>query len=148
MFDIGFFELVVVGVVALLVLGPERLPHAVRMAGAFMGKAKRMVSSVKEEFEREVQLAEMQQRIKEQLEKAGLEDAKKALEDTKKSIEDGHRILSQDVMADAASTPRVAVADDADTRHSEPSPENAAPAAPAETFNFDPQPEPEAPKRP
>lgn len=131
MFDIGFFELVVVAVVALLVLGPERLPHAVRMAGAFMGKARRMMASVKDEFEREVQMAEMQQRIKEQLEKAGLEDARKALEDTKKSIEDGHRILSQDVMADA------------DTRHSEPSPENAAPAPPAETFPIDPEPTPQ-----
>ena len=37
MFDIGFFELVMVAVVALLVLGPERLPHAVRMTGAFVG---------------------------------------------------------------------------------------------------------------
>ncbi len=151
MFDIGFFELVVVAVVALLVLGPERLPHAVRMAGAFMGKARRMVNNVKEEFEREVQLAEMQQRIKEQLEKAGLDDAKKVLEDTRKSIEDGHRILSQDVMADAAkpASPSSSQNDiDPDTRHSEPSAENAIPAAPAETFNLEPTPEPEAQKRP
>lgn len=143
MFDIGFFELVVVAVVALLVLGPERLPHAVRMAGAFMGKARRMMMNVRDEFEREVQLSEMQQRIKEQLEKAGLEDARKALEDTKKSIEETHSILAQDVAAKSAPP-----ADDPDTRHSEPSPENAAPAAPAETFAIEPEPQPEPSKRP
>ena len=138
MFDIGFFELVVVAVVALLVLGPERLPHAVRMAGAFMGKARRMMANVRDEFEREVQLSEMQQRIKEQLEKSGLEDARKALEDTKRSIEDTHSILSQDVAGKPAA-PEV----DPDTRHSEPSPENAAPAPPAETFPVESEPQPE-----
>lgn len=143
MFDIGFFELVVVAVVALLVLGPERLPHAVRMAGAFVGKARRMMMNVRDEFEREVQLSEMQQRIKEQLEKAGLEDARKALEDAKKSIEDTHSILSREVAAMPTPTH-----DDPDTRHSEPSPENATPAAPAETFPIDPEPQPESSKRP
>jgi len=142
MFDIGFFELVVVAVVALLVLGPERLPHAVRMAGAFMGKARRMMNSVRDEFEREVQLSEMQQRIKEQLEKSGLEDARKALEDTRKSIEDTHNILSRDVAAKASIDH-----DDPDTRHSAPSPENAEPAPPAETFPVEPEPQPEPGKR-
>lgn len=102
MFDIGFSEVILIAIVALLVLGPERLPHAVRMAGAFMGKARRMMSNVREELEREVQLAEMQQRIKEQLEKAGLEDARKALEQTRQNIEETHTILSSDVMAKPA----------------------------------------------
>src|SRR3990167_676825 len=147
MFDIGFFELVMVAVVALLVLGPERLPHAVRMTGAFVGKIRRTVATVRDEFEREVQMAEMQQRIKEQLEKAGLDDARKALEDTKKSVEDTRHALQQNVIAPptpAASGP-VAAQDDADTRHSAPSPENAAPAPPPEPVS---PPEPDKPSRP
>lgn len=147
MFDIGFFELVVVAIVALVVLGPERLPHAVRMAGAFMGKARRMMTSVRDEFEREVQLAEMQQRIKEQLEKAGIEDARKALEETRQSIEDGHKILSQDVMADSKPA-TTSTTDDPDTRHSEPTPENAAPAAPVPVDPVPADPQPEPSKRP
>ena len=147
MFDIGFAELLVIAVVALLVLGPERLPHAVRMTGAFMGKARRMMSNVRDEFEREVQLAEMQQRIKEQLEKAGLEDARKALEQTKQSVEEAHNILARDVTASPAPA-SAPVQDDPDTRHSAPSPENAAPALPAETFPTEPQPPSEPDKRP
>lgn len=143
MFDIGFFELVMVAVVALLVLGPERLPHAVRMTGAFVGKIRRTVATVRDEFEREVQMSEMQQRIKEQLEKAGLDDARKALEDTKKSMEDTRHALQQNVIAPPATA--VAVHDDADTRHSEPSPENAAPAPPPEPVS---PPEPDKPPRP
>lgn len=109
MFDIGFFELVVVAIVALVVLGPERLPHAVRMTGAFVGKARRLMMNVRDEFEREVQLSEMQQRIKEQLEKAGLDEARKTLEETKKAIEEANTILARDVAdkltSDDAKTP-------------------------------------------
>lgn len=99
MFDIGFLEVLLIAVVALLVLGPERLPHAIRMTSAFMGKARRMMANVREEFEREVQLAEMQERIKEQLEKAGIEDARKALEDTRQNLEEAHTLLSSDISA-------------------------------------------------
>ena len=131
MFDIGFFELVLVAIVALLVLGPERLPHAVRMAGAFVGKVRRMMINVREEFEREVNMAEMQQRIKEQLEKAGLDDARKAVEDARQRVAETHQAVENSIApppAKAAAEPD----DDPNTRHNEPSPENAAPAPPPE----------------
>lgn len=89
MFDIGFFELVIIAVIALLVLGPERLPHAVRMTGAWIGKFRRAAHSVREEIEREVNAYEMQQRIKEQMEKSGLGDTKEILEETKKTLRNG-----------------------------------------------------------
>lgn len=147
MLDVGFSELVVIGVVALIVLGPERLPHAVRMTGAFMGKARRMMMSVREELEREIEVAEMQQRIKEQLEKAGIEDARKALEQTRQTIEETHTILSQDVAAKPASIPAPAL-DDANTRHSAPTPENAGPAPVTETFPEVAPTQPDPEKRP
>ena len=55
MFDVGFSELVIIAVVALLVLGPERLPHAARMAGAFFRRARIQWESVKAELERELE---------------------------------------------------------------------------------------------
>ena len=47
MFDFGFSELVMIGIVALVVLGPERLPVVARTAGQWLGKAQRMVQQVK-----------------------------------------------------------------------------------------------------
>jgi sec-independent protein translocase protein TatB len=61
MFDIGFWELVLVGVVALVVIGPERLPKAARMAGLWVGRARRTLSSVKEEIDREFKAQELQE---------------------------------------------------------------------------------------
>ena len=49
MFDFGLGELLLVGIVALIVLGPERLPEAARTAGRLIGKLQRLVSSVKQE---------------------------------------------------------------------------------------------------
>ncbi|HHX34482.1 MAG TPA: Sec-independent protein translocase subunit TatB [Gammaproteobacteria bacterium] len=54
MFDIGFSELILIGVVALLVLGPERLPAAARVAGLWMGRIKRGFETIKEDVEREL----------------------------------------------------------------------------------------------
>ena len=62
MFDIGFFELTLIAIVALLVLGPERLPHAARMSGAFLAKIRRTIADLKVEISKEVEIQEMQER--------------------------------------------------------------------------------------
>ena len=54
MFDIGFSELILIGVVALLVIGPERLPGAARVAGLWLGRIKRSFNTIKEDVEREL----------------------------------------------------------------------------------------------
>ena len=59
MFDIGFSELVVIGVVALIVIGPERLPKVARTAGLLYGRMQRYVSTVKSDISREIQLDEI-----------------------------------------------------------------------------------------
>lgn len=59
MFDLGFTEILVIGVVALVVLGPEKMPEVARAAGCFFAKAQSYISQVKGEFERESQLAEI-----------------------------------------------------------------------------------------
>lgn len=59
MFDIGFSELVVIGIVALVVIGPERLPRVARMAGHLLGRMQRYVNDVKADINREIQLDEL-----------------------------------------------------------------------------------------
>ena len=59
MFDIAFSELLVIGVVALLVIGPERLPKVARTAGAWLGKLNRYAQQVKSDVDREMRLAEL-----------------------------------------------------------------------------------------
>ena len=59
MFDLGFTEILVIGVVALVVLGPEKMPEVARAAGRFFAKAQGYISQVKGEFERESQLSEI-----------------------------------------------------------------------------------------
>ena len=59
MFDIGFWELALIGVVALLVVGPDRLPALARTVGLWVGKIRRYVSTVRDDIEREIQADEL-----------------------------------------------------------------------------------------
>lgn len=59
MFDIGFSEMIVIAVVALVVIGPERLPKVARTAGHLLGRLQRYVSDVKSDINREMQLEEL-----------------------------------------------------------------------------------------
>lgn len=66
MFDFGFWELMLVGIVALLVVGPERLPRLAREIGVWVGKAKRFVNSVRSDIEREFKAEELQKILNKQ----------------------------------------------------------------------------------
>ena len=59
MFDIGFSELLVIGVVALIVIGPEKLPRMARTVGVLAGRLQRYVSDVKADINREIELDEL-----------------------------------------------------------------------------------------
>lgn len=69
MFDIGFSELVLFGVIALIVLGPEKLPHAIRTAGRYYAKFRRTVSTLQAEIENELNLAEARRQMQEEITK-------------------------------------------------------------------------------
>lgn len=70
MFDIGFSELMVIGVVALVVIGPERLPKVARTAGHLLGRLQRYVHDVKTDINREMQLDELKKLQSQMLESA------------------------------------------------------------------------------
>ncbi|UAW64387.1 Sec-independent protein translocase protein TatB [Mycoavidus sp. HKI] len=59
MFDLGLAKLVLIGVVALIVLGPQRLPRVARTAGTLLGRAQRYISEVKAEVSREIEVEEL-----------------------------------------------------------------------------------------
>lgn len=59
MFDVSFSELIVIGIVALVVIGPERLPKVARTAGLLLGRLQRYVNDVKADISREMQLDEL-----------------------------------------------------------------------------------------
>ncbi|TWI54155.1 sec-independent protein translocase protein TatB [Pseudomonas duriflava] len=63
MFGIGFSELVLIGLVALLVLGPERLPGAARTAGLWIGRLKRSFNTIRQEVEREIGADEIRRQL-------------------------------------------------------------------------------------
>jgi len=74
-FDIGLSELMVIGVVALVVIGPERLPKVARTAGHLMGRMQRYVADVKADINREVEMSE-------------LKDLKKTMDDAASTMND------------------------------------------------------------
>ena len=82
MFDIGFSELMVIAAVALVVIGPERLPGVARTAGALFGRAKRYVNALKADIQNEVDLEEFD-RIK-----ATFYDAAKSVEQSVSQVKD------------------------------------------------------------
>lgn len=69
MFDVSFTELMIIGVIALIVIGPERLPRVARTVGHLLGRAQRYVSDVKSDIRREIELDELR-KFKEQMQEA------------------------------------------------------------------------------
>ena len=73
MFDIGFWELILISVVGLVVLGPERLPVAIRSVSRWVGAARNMANSVKDEISQELKIQELQENLK-KAEQMGMQD--------------------------------------------------------------------------
>ncbi len=68
MFDSGFLEMLVIGIIALLVVGPERLPGVAASAGKMVGKVKAFVANTREDIEKEIRNDEMQSMLAKQKE--------------------------------------------------------------------------------
>jgi len=103
MFDIGFSEIVVIGVVALVVIGPERLPKTARMLGHLFGRLQRYVNEVKSDISREMELDELR-RMKRDVESAA-RDLQQSVATTQAEVTAGVRSLETELNAAAASEP-------------------------------------------
>ena len=66
MLDVGFFELLLIAMIALLVIGPKRLPKVARTAGAYLGKAQRLFATVKSQVDQELAVSELKETLEAQ----------------------------------------------------------------------------------
>lgn len=98
MFDIGVGELTLIAVVALVVLGPERLPKAARFAGLWVRRARMQWDSVKQELERELEAEELKRSLQDV--QASLREAEDQLRNKQQQVEQGARALHDDVSRD------------------------------------------------
>ena len=112
MFDIGFSELIVIGIVALVVIGPERLPKVARTAGLLLGRLQRYVGDVKADISREMQLDEL----------------KKLQSEVQESARNFERSISSEVQAIEQGVGQTVDSIKADIKDAVPSPDTA-PAA-------------------
>lgn len=94
MFDIGFLELLVIGVLGLLVLGPERLPGAIKTATLWINRLRRSFQQVKMDLEREVDVSELKQQIHNE---AILERLKNAEGDIEEHIRQAREHMQQEL---------------------------------------------------
>ena len=123
MFDVGFSELMVIAVVALIVIGPERLPKAARTLGHLFGRLQRYVNDVKSDINREIELDELR-KLQQQV-KTAAHDFETSMTSAAKDVETGVRSVEAELNAAAQS------ADAPPATNAETSPPEMLPLPPA-----------------
>ena len=93
MFDIGFSELVAIGLIALIVLGPKRLPEVARTAGRWMGQLRRFIADVKQDIDREINTEDLAELRKLRQE---LNDTRQLMQNTSGELVKGFTEVSPD----------------------------------------------------
>jgi sec-independent protein translocase protein TatB len=121
MFDISFSEILVIAAVALIVIGPERLPKVARTLGHLFGRAQRYVNDVKSDIQREIELDELKKW------KASVEETGRSIENSVHAELDKFR-ETVEAGAEASAMPPPATAPSA----AEPSPPQNSPPTPVE----------------
>ncbi|MNV35406.1 Sec-independent protein translocase protein TatB [compost metagenome] len=132
MFDIGFSELLLIAVVALVVLGPERLPKAARFAGLWVRRARNQWDSVKQELERELHAEEIKRNLQDV--RQSMQQTETELRDQARQVRDGADAFQQEVQQSALASDEVPAPADAE-RVIEPRPIRPAPALESEMGN-------------
>tara|TARA_B100001248_G_C27356882_1_gene444310 strand:- start:896 stop:1429 length:534 start_codon:yes stop_codon:yes gene_type:complete len=123
MFNIGSFEVLLICVISLLILGPERLPGAIRTAGLWIGRFRRNFYKVKSEIERELNADEIRRQLHNESIMAELEAAKDTVEETAKETQASvNKIVSSENFDPGASqyTEGQKAASDAESRAVQP----------------------------
>jgi sec-independent protein translocase protein TatB len=140
MFDIGFTEIVVIAVVALVVLGPERLPKTARTLGHLFGRLQRYVADVKADINREIELDELR-KLQQQVRTAA-KDIETSMAAAATDVESGVRTVESELNTAAGGATSASAADatgpSAGAAATAPG-SGAAPVAPAEPVASAPQ---------
>jgi sec-independent protein translocase protein TatB len=110
MFGISFSELLLVGLVALLVLGPERLPGAARTAGLWVGRLKRSFNAIKQEVEREIGADEIRRQLHNEHILSLEQEARKIFTPTQQEATPVEPVAEQTIHAPTAAEPAPVVA--------------------------------------
>ena len=120
MFDIGFWEIALISIIGLVVLGPERLPTAIRSVMQWINTAKGMANSVKSEISQELKLHEMNENMI-KASKEGLDsldpDLQKSIDEMKQSAQElvtPYKSEVEDLQQTLATDPAKKIADEAD----------------------------------
>ena len=113
MFDIGFAELIIIGVVALIVIGPERLPGAVRTASAWLNRFRRGFNEIKQEVQQELHNDEIMRDLRESRDQLRRE-TESLRQDLSKPLDDA-KALTDDLGLGATPSPGTAEATDSTT---------------------------------
>jgi sec-independent protein translocase protein TatB len=109
MFDVGFWELGIIALVALIVIGPERLPKVARTAGLWLGRGRRFISSVKADIDKEIKAQELKEILEKQAREANpvheiLEETRSDLnqikQEAERSVEAGREALEKEDATD------------------------------------------------
>ncbi|WP_163835973.1 Sec-independent protein translocase protein TatB [Spartinivicinus ruber] len=101
MFDIGFAELIVIAIIGLLVLGPERLPHAIKTLMLWVGRLKRGFAAMKSEIEREIGADDIRRQLHNE---SIMQDLKQAQADVNRQISDFKQSIDSSVEGLESST--------------------------------------------
>lgn len=105
MFDVGFSELLLLAIVALVVIGPEKLPHTARIIGAWVGRIRRTVSTMQADIEREVAAQEIKTKLESELKDMGGGNLLQELQEEKRQLETSWQEAEQDISAAVSATP-------------------------------------------
>jgi len=102
MFDVGFWELAVIALVALIVIGPERLPKVARNVGLWVGRGRRFIASVKADIDKEMKAQELKELLDEQMRRASpvheiIEETRQDLKQIKQETEQSVKSASEDL---------------------------------------------------
>jgi sec-independent protein translocase protein TatB len=106
MFDMGFTELMLIGIVALVVIGPERLPGVARTAGKYVGRLKRFMTTVKADVEQELRADELRQILSDQ--QSELDSLKDSITEAGRGVEQEFGL--KDVISTEAAAPEMTAA--------------------------------------
>ncbi|BBB24063.1 sec-independent protein translocase protein TatB [Isorropodon fossajaponicum endosymbiont JTNG4] len=92
MFDVGFWEFALIGIIALIIVGPERMPAFARKAGTYVGRAKRFIANTQDDISDELEIDKLKEHLNTVDKKSNIleifDDTKNTLSDTKNTLND------------------------------------------------------------